>query len=129
MTHDTGGAAVIAATACAVLVADAVYLTFRWNRLGSGFDRGVVLGACALLLVSLLVRAAGAGRPIGADREAARRQTWRVNGMAGFGIVAVVFSAPLLGRNALLGAVAGEIAALAAGFVAYSASWMLRRRR
>ena len=57
MTHESALIATMCSVACAVLVADAIYVARRWTGLASTFNLGFAGGAVGLLLIGALTRA------------------------------------------------------------------------
>jgi hypothetical protein len=56
MTHESTLTATVCAVACAVLVADGIYVARRWTGPGSTFNLGFAGGAVGLLLIAALTR-------------------------------------------------------------------------
>jgi hypothetical protein len=114
MTHDRATAAIVGCGAVLLLVADVVYVIVRWAGVGSRFDRSFLVGVAVLIVLGLVARAFGVGKPLGADRDRARRRAQRLNGIFAVSIVLTVAVSSRFGN--IQAVLLGEFAALTAGF-------------
>jgi hypothetical protein len=111
MTHELGAGVLIGAAALAVLGADLLYTVSRWT---GSFSRSFLITLVGMSLAWALAWLLRPGRPIGADRQAARRHENFISGVRGAFIVAIVAIGYWLGGN-FAGELLGMVAAVAAG--------------
>jgi hypothetical protein len=121
MTHETGGAMLVGSVACLVLAGIAIYSVDAWGT--AHYGRNLGAGFLATAVAAVIGKGMGLGKPIGADRRAARVRARATNAL--LVVLLVAFLVTMAGNETptLLGC----LAAVAALFVFFSAAAVVRR--
>lgn len=123
ITHERGGATLVGGVAGLVLVADLLYAASRWS---GSFPRSFLVALGGLVVYGIAGWLLGLGRPIGADRGAARRRQRGTNVVLVALLAGIVAAALRLGGNRVAEGL-GVLAGLAAGFAAAALASLLAR--